>query len=126
MGVKWGNKKFINALKNALNGIKYTLKTQRNLKIQIIFGIVAIGLGFLLQCNIIEWTILMTTISLVIFAELVNTAIETVVDLYTEKYHEKAKIAKDVAAGAVTIMAMNAIVIGSLLFGSKIIMRMLQ
>jgi diacylglycerol kinase len=118
---KWRNDKFTDALKHALDGIKYTFKTQRNLKIQIVFAILAIILGFLFHLNIIEFAILIITISLVFFSELINTAIETVVDLYTEDYNEKAKIAKDVSAGAVTIMAINSIIIGAILFGSKIL-----
>ena len=118
---KWQNKKFGSALKNAINGIKYTLKTQRNLKIQIVFAVLAWAFGFLFRFHLTEFAILTITIFSVLFAEFVNTAIETVVDLCTEEYHEKAKIAKDVAASAVTIMAINSVVVGILLFGPRVI-----
>ena len=62
----------------------------------------------------------MFTIILIIFAEMVNTAIETVVDLYTDLYHPKAKIAKDVAAGGVVITTINAVIVAYFLFFDKI------
>ena len=117
----WKNQNFFKALKNSLNGIIYTLKTQRNLKIQLSFAVLAIIFGFLFKISNIEWMILIITIFMVLITELFNTAVETVVDLYTEEYNEKAKIAKDVAAGAVTLMAICSIIIGIILFGTKII-----
>ena len=62
----------------------------------------------------------MFTIVLILFAEMVNTAIETVVDLYTDLYHPKAKIAKDVAAGGVVITAINALIVAYFLFFDKV------
>ncbi len=118
---KWKNKTFLAALKNALEGMHYVIKTQRNLKIQIVFAIVAIVLGILLMCNTMEICLLVLTIFFVLLAEFINTAIETVVDLYTEEYNEKAKIAKDVSAGAVVLTSFNAIIIGGILLGSKMI-----
>jgi diacylglycerol kinase len=64
----------------------------------------------------IEWLILCITITLVLFGEFINTAIETTVDLYTEEKNEKAKIAKDVAAGAVVLTSLNAIIVGIIIF----------
>lgn len=118
---KWKNQSFLNALKNALNGIKYTFKTQRNLKIQIVFAIFAIVLGLFLKLSITEWVILSLTIFLVLIVELINTAIETTVDMFTMEYNEKAKNAKDASAGAVTLMAIASIVVGIFLFIPKII-----
>ena len=118
---KWKNQNFFKAFQNALNGIGYTCKTQRNIKIQILFALSAIVLGIVLKITSVEWMILILTIFLVFITELLNTAIETVVDLYTTEYNEKAKIAKDVSAGAVTLMAICSVVIGIFLFGARII-----
>ena len=118
---KWKNQNFFKALKNALNGIGYTIKTQRNIKIQLCFAIFAIIFGFLFKISNIEWMILTTIIFLVLITELFNTAIETVVDLYTEEYNEKAKIAKDVSAGAVLIMSICSLITGTVLFIPKLI-----
>lgn len=118
---KWHNKKFLKSFKFASSGIFYTLFTQRNLKIQIVFAILAIIMGIFLKISIIEWALIIFAIMFVLFAEMINTAIESAVDLCTEEFSEKAKIAKDVAAGAVLIASINSIVIGSLIFLDKIL-----
>ena len=118
---KWKNQNFFKALKNAINGMIYTWKTQKNIKFQLCFAVIAIALGFLFQISNLEWIVLISTIFLVLVTELFNTSIETVVDLYTEEYNEKAKIAKDVSAGAVLLMAICSVFVGILLFGTKII-----
>ena len=122
---KWKNQNFFKALKNAINGIIYTWNTQRNFKIQIVFALIAILLGILLKLSNIEWVILIIIIFLVLITELLNTAIETVVDLYTMEYNEKAKIAKDASAGAVTLIAICSVIVGIFLFGTKIIETMI-
>ena len=68
-----------------------------------------------------EFLCLMFTVILIIVAEMINTAIETVVDLYIDVYHPKAKIAKDVAAGAVLVSAIAATIIGLMIFVPKIL-----
>jgi diacylglycerol kinase (ATP) len=118
---KWKNKNFLAALGNSLNGIKYTLKSEKNIKIQLIFAIIAIALGIFFELNYIEFAILVITISFVLFAELVNTAIETMFDLYSEEYNEKIKIGKDIASGAVLVTAINSLVIACILFLPKIL-----
>ena len=118
---KWKNQSFLKALKNAFNGVIYTWNTQRNLKIQAFFAIMATVLGIILKRSNIGWMILLITIFIVFITELFNTAIETVVDLYTEEYNEKAKIAKDVAAGAVSLMAICSVLIGIIVFGRRIL-----
>ena len=118
---KWHNKDFLKAFKFASSGIFYTLSTQRNLKIQMIFAILAIIFGVLFKISTIEWALLVFAIMFVLFAEMMNTAIESVVDLCTEEFNEKAKIAKDVAAGAVLMSSLNSIIIGVLIFLEKIV-----
>lgn len=116
----WKNQNFLKAFLNALNGIMHTIKNERNIRIQLFFGIAAIVLGGLLKISLLEWVILIITISIVIITELINTAIENTVDLITSEYNEKAKIAKDVAAGAVLVTAINSIIVGTAIFGTKI------
>lgn len=118
---EWKKQPFSKALKNSINGIFYTLKKERNIKIQLIIAVLAIILGIFLKINLIEWVILTITIFIVIISELINTAIENTVDLITKKYNETAKIAKDVAAGAVLVSAINSLIVGILIFGTKII-----
>ena len=118
---KWTTQNFFESLKCACDGIKYVFGSQRNIFIQSIFAIIAIGLGLFFYISNIEWIVLSFTIALVIFAEFNNTSIETTVDLITEEYNQKAKIAKDVAAGAVLITALNSIIVGIIIFGERII-----
>ena len=107
------NKNFIEAWKNAFSGIAHGFKTQRNLKIQLV--------AIILKISNAEWAILMLSVFLVLGTEMMNTAVEAAVDLCTEEYHEKAKIAKDVAAGAVVLTALNAVIVSYFLFADKIV-----
>ena len=115
------NKNFWDAWKNAFNGIKHTITTQLNIRIQLLIGIVTIILGILFKLNNIEWISLCFAVFLVIITEMINTGIEAVVDLYTTTFHPKAKIAKDVGAGAVVLAVINAAIVGYFLFFDKII-----
>lgn len=92
------NNTYIDAWNNALYGIIYTSKTQLNFKIQLIIAVLVAILSLFMDLNKAEFLCLILSVVLVLFAELVNTAIETVVDLFVDVYHPKAKIAKDVAA----------------------------
>ena len=114
------NSGFIDSWKNAINGIIYATTTQGNMKKQLIIAIIVVIVSLFFNLNRAEFLCFMFTIVLIIFAEMVNTAIETVVDLYVDVYHPKAKIAKDVAAGGVVITAINAIIVAYFLFFDKI------
>lgn len=118
---KWKNKNFFQSLKNAINGIKFVWKYGSNIKIQFVFAIFAIILGGILKLSLVEFAILILTIFIVLICEVINTAIEKIVDLYTLEYNEIAKVVKDSAAGAVTLSAIMSVVIGIILFLPKII-----
>lgn len=109
------------ALKNSMAGIEYTLKTQRNLRIQIVFAILAILLGLIFGLDTTEWVILWLVIGSVLFAEMVNTAIEVMLDLYTQEFNENVRIAKDIASGAVLISSIVSVIVGGILFLPKIL-----
>lgn len=115
------NKNFLDAWKNAFNGIKHTITTQRNIIIQLLIGIVAVIFGIVFKLNTVEWICLSIAVFLVIITEMINTGIEAVVDLYTSTFNPKAKIAKDVGAGAVVLAVINAAIIGYFLFFEKIV-----
>ncbi len=97
-------------------GLWWALKTQRNLRIHIGLGTLATLLGLLLGFSTLEFAVLVVTMTLVITLELVNTVVEAAVDLASPAYHPLAKVAKDVAAGAVLASAIGAVLIGLLLF----------
>ena len=114
------NHNFIDAWKNAFNGIIYATTTQGNIQKQLIIAVIVVIVSLFFNLNRAEFLCFLFTIVLIIFAEMVNTAIETVVDLYVDVYHPKAKIAKDVAAGGVVITTINAIIVAYFLFFDKI------
>ncbi len=113
---KWKNKNFLVALKNSFNGIKIVFKSERNIKIQLILGVIAIILAFILKINLLKFSIIILTIFIVLITEFINTTVENIVDMYTLEYNEKAKIVKDVAASSVMLAAICSIIIGGLIF----------
>ena len=113
---KLKNDNFIEAWYNAINGIVYTATTQRNFRIQLVLAVIVLALSLFYGLGTTEFLCLVFALFFVIFAEMVNTAIETVVDLFVDVYHPKAKIAKDVAAGAVVLSACNALIAGYFIF----------
>lgn len=118
--IKAKNKNLINTWKNAFEGIIYATTTQGNIRKQLAIAVIVMAISLFFNLSKAEFLCLMFTVVLIIIAEMVNTAIETVVDLYTDLYHPKAKIAKDVGAGAVVIAAINAIIVAYFLFFDKI------
>ena len=113
-------KSFKSSVNYCLNGLSYAITNETNLKIEIVLGIIALILGVLLNISKIEFIIIVIMISLVLTTEIINTAIERCVDLYTTKYNEMAKIAKDVSAGAVLVMAFFSLIVGIIIFVPKI------
>lgn len=97
-------------------GVSYAFVTQRNFRIHTFIGSVALGLGFYLQLPAIDLAVIGLTSGLVMVMELLNTALEAVVDLTVQQtYHELAKIAKDCAAASVLISALVAVIVAVLL-----------
>lgn len=109
-------KKEADSFKFANEGLGYAFKTQPNFKIQISLGILAFLLAILFGFSEIEFIILIFSICLVLSAELMNTAIETIVDLHTSEFHPKAKIAKDLSAAVVLLISLFVLFIGLILF----------
>jgi len=109
----------IKAFNAAIEGIIYTFKFERNMKIHYFLAVVVLTSLFL-GLDRFEMILLVFAISLVVIAEMFNTAIEKTIDMITDEYHILAKIAKDVAAGGVLIAALNSAVVGYLLFYNKL------
>ena len=113
-------KKLVDSFNNAIDGVIDTVRTQRNMKIHLI-----VAIGVLLSCLCFdisksEFLILAVTITMVISAELINTAIEAAIDTTTNFYHPLAKIAKNAAAGGVLVTAINAVIVGYVIFWDKL------
>ena len=114
-------KKLINSFKYAIEGIISSFKTERNMKIHVLAMTVVIALGFFFKLDKIEWCFIIIAIASVISVELFNTAIETVVDIVSPERNPKAKLVKDIAAGAVLVVAIGAAIIGFIILGPRVI-----
>ena len=109
-------RRFMQSLSYANKGMRHVFWTQRNFRIHLGIGAAVFVAGFWLKLSRIEFVTLIITIGFVIVAEMMNTAVEEAVDLASPGRHEKATIAKDVAAGAVLFSAICAIIVGCLIF----------
>ncbi len=109
-------RKFIRSFKYAFEGIHYVFRNDQNLLAHFVVGAMVISLSIALRVTPFEMGILGLTIMMVIVAEMVNSAIEKMVDLITKEHREEAKIAKDVSAGMVLLTAIAAVIIGFLIF----------
>lgn len=111
---------FIDSLNDALRGIINALTKERNIKIDFVIGILVLIASLIFGLNRVEIILICLTIGLVIFAEMTNTCIEKTVDMITKEYSEEAKKIKDMAAGAVLIVAILSCIVGYGLFFDKI------
>lgn len=116
-----GIKKFLLSFTYPIKGLRYAYRNEQNLAVDVGVALLVTIAGFIFKLNLVEWAILALTIGLVISCELINTAIEAVVDLVTEDYHPLAKVAKDTAAAAVFIFAIIAVIVGLIIFLPKVI-----
>lgn len=115
-----GIKRTINSFKYAFNGLIDTYRTEQSVWIYIPVSLIVILMGFLLKISTTEWLIIILILGIILSLELINTALEAVVDLATEKYHPLAKKAKDTVSAAVLVFAITAVIIGLIIFIPKI------
>lgn len=113
-------KTVIDSFNNAVHGVFYAIKSERNMKIHITAAVCILILSLFYDLTRVEFVIVCINVALVLICELFNTAIEVLVDLVTEKYHPKAKVSKDVAAGAVFISALASLVTGYFIFYERV------
>lgn len=105
----------------AFKGLRYAAKTQPNFRIHLAAGITAVTLGLCFKISTAEWLWVMACIALVLITELLNTSLETLTDLVSPTYHEKAGHTKDAGAAAVVIAALFSVITGAIIFLPKII-----
>ncbi|MDP4105781.1 MAG: diacylglycerol kinase family protein [Bacillota bacterium] len=101
----------------AIAGIRTAIKQERNIRIHLSISLIVIIFGFLFSITRIEWIFILLTIGGMISLEIINTAIERLVDLVTLEFHPLAKQAKDLAAGAVFSFAIISVMVGIIIFG---------
>lgn len=118
---KWKNRDLLASLEFALTGIATAFREERNMKKHLFATMLVVGAGVCFQLQLLEWLFLLSACCLVIAFEILNSAIECVVDLACD-YHFSilAKKAKDMAAGAVLLVSGYAFLVGLVIFGPKI------
>lgn len=109
------------SFKYAFNGLKTAAKNEPNFRIHLTFSAATLILAIMLKLTIAEWLLLLFTIAFVLILELLNTAMEAIVDLVSPEIKDHAKIAKDVSAAAVLIAALLSAIVGFVLFYPKLI-----
>jgi diacylglycerol kinase (ATP) len=105
---------WVQSVNCAIEGILWTVRTQRHMRWHFVAAALVLLAALLLHVPALEFMLLTFAVTLVLFAELINTAVEVVVDLVSPEYHPLAKQAKDVAAGAVLVASIGAAVMGYL------------
>ena len=118
---KHGPKRLINSFKYAIQGLVYAFKKEQNMLIHVIICITVIALGILLKISYFEWLICFILFGLVMSTELINSAIEALVDLVSPNKHPLAKIAKDTASSATLIFSIASFIGALIIFIPKII-----
>jgi len=108
------------SFRHAFEGLLCFVRSQRNARIQLAIGLLAVVLAAVLRLSPVEWAVLALTIGLVLVSEMFNSVAEAAVDAVTQEFHPLAKTAKDVAAGAVVFSAILSVVVGLLLFGPRL------
>lgn len=116
-----GLKRLTSSLKYACDGLKYAYKNEQSMTIHIIVTLIVITLGIILNISSYEWIIVILCTGIMMCFELVNTSIEAAVDLTTNEYNEKAKVAKDVAAAVSLVFSITSIIVGLIIFIPKVI-----
>lgn len=104
------------SFKYAFQGIVDALRGEPNLKFHFLAGLIVLVISYILKISRDDWMIIIFLIGFVVAVELTNTAIEAVVDGFTDTLHPAAKLAKDISAGAVLIAALTSAIIGIMIF----------
>ena len=115
------DKRLVDSFNFAIEGLISALKNEKHMKVHILAAIIIVILAIVINASKVEILIISLSVSFVVITELVNTAVEAIIDLVSPERHPLAKLAKDVAAGAVLVAAINALCVGYLLFYDKLL-----
>lgn len=110
-------RKFKDSFRDAGAGIWYCVLSQRNMKIHLSAAIIVLAVSWFIGLSLLELALVIFAITLVLVAEMFNTAVEKTIDLYVKTFHPDARLVKHVAAGAVLVAAINSVIIGVIVFG---------
>ncbi|NLM74122.1 MAG: diacylglycerol kinase family protein [Clostridiaceae bacterium] len=116
MESQFKNKTFADSFKNAFNGIRASIHSERNMIVHLLASVLVVLAGIILRIDLVRWISLALVIGLVLISELLNTAIEKLTDMVTGEYSEEAKKIKDIGAAAVLVSAIVSVIVGILIF----------
>ena len=116
-----GLKAIIKSIDYSIDGLVYAYRSERSMIIHTIASIIGIVLGFILGISLTEWSIILGTLAIILAIELINTAVEAVVDMVTQEYHPLAKVAKDCSSAATFVVSASGVIIGIVIFVPKIL-----
>lgn len=114
----------LDSFKHALDGVAHVLANERNARIHLMVTVLVIIMAIWLHLELTKWALLLIAIGLVFTAEMLNTVAELLVDMVIQHEHPIAKTAKDVAAGAVLLMAAVAAAIGFIVMGPPLLQKL--
>lgn len=114
------SRSFLESLTYAVEGVLYCMRTQKNMRVHALLALLVLMAGVVIGVTPLELSVLVLTVALVMVAEMFNTAVEAVVDLVTDTYHPLARVAKNVAAGAVLLSAVGSLFVGLQIFFSRL------
>ena len=117
---QFGFKRIFSSINNSWNGLKAAYKNEQSVYIHLVCSIILLVLSFLLEISLTQWLIIIAIIGLTLVVELLNTAIESTVDLVTEEFHPLAKVAKDIASAAEFVLTLTSALIALMIFIPKI------
>ncbi len=117
---QFGFKRIISSFKNSRNGLKAAYKNEQSMYIHLVCTIILLLFSFLLEISMTQWLIIIAIIGLTLVVELLNTAIESTVDLVTKEFHPLAKIAKDTASAAEFVLSVTSAIIALMIFIPRI------
>ena len=118
MPIRYIHKRF-HSFRYAVKGIGAAFRSEQNMQLHVLAAVLVVLAGLFFEINKAEWGLIALAIGLVWAMEIMNTAVETVIDLVSPEQHPLAGKAKDLAAGAVLVAAITAVIIGLLIFGPK-------
>ena len=117
----FGIKRIFASVKNSWNGLKVAYKNEQSMYIHLVCTVILLLLSFLLKISLTQWLIIIAIIGLTLVVELINTAIESTVDLVTKEFHPLAKVAKDTASAAEFVLSVTSAIIALMIFVPKLI-----
>ena len=112
--------RFLRAFVFAFEGILQVARTERNMPVHFVIAVCCVLLGIFLRLSLVEWAVIALAMSGVFSSEIMNSSVETLIDLASPDQHQLAKVAKDAAAGAVLVNAIFAAIAGVLIFAPKL------